>query len=190
MVLSGLPTTHCHGLSSIIQRYHPPLHWCLSDLLPCYWWSSNLIDPSMAAIISPCHDLPVVTLTVIFVDSFNWSVQILHQILESSRSTPTIASNTLKNTAFNTLIIWILRLHDLPSDKSHQLIIFITLHCFSFDLLLQQASMGCLVRCLHELVLLFAIGDNPIITSAFTMFRSEHNWVLTTPPSKSHWSLP
>ena len=41
IVLPGLPAAHCHGLSSINQGCHPPLYWCLSDLLPCYWWSSN-----------------------------------------------------------------------------------------------------------------------------------------------------
>ena len=84
------------------------------------------------------------------------------------------------------LIIWIrLRLHDLPSEQSHPLIVFITLLCFFFALLPQRAFMGCLVRCLRELielVLSSAIGDDPIIDVASTVFRSEHHWALTTPP--------
>jgi len=55
---------------------------------------------------------------------------------------------------------------------------------------------GWLMRCFRELIklaLLFAIGDDLIITSASTMFRSEHHWALTTPSwsiySKSHQSL-
>ena len=74
---------------------------------------------------------------------------------------------------FDMLNVWIwLRLHDLLSDQSCLLIIFITLYCFFFDLLPQRASIGCLVRCLRELVepvLLSAIGDDPIIASASTV---------------------
>ena len=113
------------------------------------------------------------------------TVHNLHQTLKSPQFATTIASRTPKNIGFNTLIVWIrLRLHDLPSDQSHSLIIFITLCCFSYDLLLQWASMGCLVQCLCELVELVlssAIGDDLIIASSSAVFRSKHHWTLTTP---------
>jgi len=55
-----------------------------------------------------------------------WSVQKVHQILESPWSAPTIASKTLKNIGFDTLIVWtLLRLHDPPSNQSRPLTVLI-----------------------------------------------------------------
>ena len=60
MVLSGLPATHCHGFPSINQGCHPPLRWCLSDLL---WFIALLLmifKPDRST--NACNNLTVLQL--------------------------------------------------------------------------------------------------------------------------------
>ena len=71
------------------------------------------------------------------------TVQNLYQILISPRSAPTIASRMSKNIGFDTLIIWIrLRLHNLPSNRSRPLIVFITLRYFFLWLVIAASLHG------------------------------------------------